>query len=218
MTSPAAIGIVVPTWNRAAATVAAVGSLARLAHAPRFTIVVDNGSRAAERAAVAAALAGRADVSLKTLPENRGFAGAVNVGLAEAFGRGAAAVLVLNDDAEVEPTLLTDLTAVMRSDPRAGIVAPRIVDSASGAEVSRGERGKTAGKAAEALVPHLARRRDHHVEAGGARAQAIVDLFVVREEALLETADALVADPGDQEGDADDAANGIGRRATATDA
>ena len=140
MTSPAAIGIVVPTWNRAAAAVAAVGSLARLAHTPRFTLVVDNGSRAGEREALAAALAGRADASLLTLPENRGFAGAVNVGLAEAFGRGAVAVLVLNDDAEVEPTLLTDLTAVMRSDPRAGIVAPRIVDSASGAEVSRGER------------------------------------------------------------------------------
>ena len=134
------IGIVVPTWNRAAAAVAAVGALARLTYAPRFTIVVDNGSRAAERAALAAALAGRAEVSLLALPENRGFAGAVNVGLAEAFGRGAAAVLVLNDDAEVAPGLLADLTAAMRSDATTGIVAPRIVDATSGREVSRGER------------------------------------------------------------------------------
>jgi hypothetical protein len=140
MTAASPIGIVVPTWNRAAAAVVAVGALARLTYAPRFTIVVDNGSRAAERAALAAALAGRADVSLQALPENRGFAGAVNVGLAEAFGRGAAAVLVLNDDAEVAPGLLADLMAAVAADPATGIVAPRIVDATSGREVSRGER------------------------------------------------------------------------------
>jgi GT2 family glycosyltransferase len=139
-TGAAPIGIVVPTWNRPAAAVAAVGSLAHLRHASCFTIVVDNGSRAAEREALAAALAGRAGVRLLTLPENRGFAGAVNVGLADAFGRGAAAVLVLNDDAEVEPDLLADLLAAARADPSVGIVAPRIVDAASGREVSRGER------------------------------------------------------------------------------
>jgi hypothetical protein len=140
MTAAPPIGIVVPTWNRAAAAVAAVGALARLTYVPRFTIVVDNGSRAAERAALAAALAGRADVSLLALSENRGFAGAVNLGLAEAFGRGAAAVLVLNDDAEVAPEVVTDLMAAAAADPATGIVAPRIVDAASGREVSRGER------------------------------------------------------------------------------
>ena len=140
MTAASPIGIVVPTWNRAAAAVAAVGALARLTYAPRFTIVVDNGSRAAECAALAAALAGRADVSLLALPENRGFAGAVNVGLAEAFGRGAAAVLVLNDDAEVAPEVVTDLMVAAAADPTTGIVAPRIVDATSGREVSRGER------------------------------------------------------------------------------
>jgi GT2 family glycosyltransferase len=140
MTDAGAIGIVVPTWNRPAAAVAAVGSLARLAVERHFTIVVDNGSRPNEREALGAALEGRADVQRIALPTNRGFAGAVNVGLAAAFARGAAAVLVLNDDAEVAPNLLTVLTAVMRADPRVGVVAPRVVDAASGAEVSRGER------------------------------------------------------------------------------
>jgi hypothetical protein len=135
-----AIGIVVPTWNRPAAAVAAVASLARLASEHHFTIVVDNGSRSGERDALEAALAGRTDVELIALPANRGFAGAVNVGLAAAFARGAAAVLVLNDDAEVDSGLLTDLTAVMRADAGVGIVAPRIVDATSGEEVSRGER------------------------------------------------------------------------------
>ncbi len=140
MTDAGAIGIVVPTWNRPAAAVAAVASLARLAGESHFTIVVDNGSRPSEREALAAALEGRAGVQRMALPTNRGFAGAVNVGLAAAFGRGAAGVLVLNDDAEVAPDLLTLLTAVVRADPSVGIVAPRVVDATSGAEVSRGER------------------------------------------------------------------------------
>ncbi len=140
MTPTAPIGIVVPTWNRAAAATAAVAAVGRLADLAHFTIVVDNGSRPSERDALAASLAGRPDVALTTLPENRGFAGAVNVGLTAAFARGAAAVLVLNDDAEVEPRLLADLTAVLRADPAAGIVAPRVVDATTGAEVSRGER------------------------------------------------------------------------------
>ncbi|MEB2284474.1 MAG: hypothetical protein B6D46_03015 [Polyangiaceae bacterium UTPRO1] len=141
MTHPAAIGVVVPTWNRAAAAAAAIGSLARLeTTVPVQAFVVDNGSRPPEREALSAALAGRADVEMIALAENRGFAGAVNVGLAAAFARGAAAVLVLNDDAEVAPDLPATLMAVVAGDPGVGIVAPRIVDAASGREVSRGER------------------------------------------------------------------------------
>ena len=140
MTDVGAIAIVVPTWNRPASAVAAVASLARLAGERHFTIVVDNGSRPGERDALEAALAGRSDVQLIALPANRGFAGAVNVGLGAAFARGAAAVLVLNDDAEVDPDLLTVLTAAVRADASVGIVAPRVVDATSGAEVSRGER------------------------------------------------------------------------------
>ncbi|MCC6763050.1 MAG: glycosyltransferase family 2 protein [Deltaproteobacteria bacterium] len=141
MAAPASIGVVVPTWNRAAAAVAAVASVARLdAAGPVLTFVVDNGSRPPERDALAAALAGRSGVEVIALPENRGFAGAVNVGLAAAFARGAAAVLVLNDDAEVAPDLLATLGAVVARDPRVGIVAPRVVDAGSGREVSRGER------------------------------------------------------------------------------
>lgn len=140
MAPSSAIGIVVPTWNRAASALAALGSLARLTERPHVVVVVDNGSRADERATLATGIGGRPDVTLVTLATNRGFATAVNVGLAEAFGRGADAVLVLNDDAVVAPDLLVALNAVAAADPRVGIVAPRVVDAASGREVSRGER------------------------------------------------------------------------------
>ncbi len=140
MADSAPIAIVVPTWNRARTALAGIAALERLTYTPRFTLVVDNGSRAAERDALRDGLAGRADVALVALPKNRGFAGAVNVGLAAAFERGAAAALVVNDDALVPPSLLDDLVAATRDTAAVGIVAPRIVDAADGREVSRGER------------------------------------------------------------------------------
>lgn len=140
------IGIVVPTWNRAADAAHCLASLGRLRHRRRRVIVVDNGSSPAERAALRAALAtaasGDAEMAptLVELPENRGFAAAVNAGLAAAFDAGCGAALVLNDDAEVEPDLLDLLLAGADVDPAAGIVAPCVLDAASGREVSRGER------------------------------------------------------------------------------
>jgi GT2 family glycosyltransferase len=134
------IGVVVPTWNRATDAVQCLASLARLTYGHRRTIVVDNGSRPPERAALRAALVGAAATTLVELPENRGFAAGVNAGLEAAFAAGCDAVLVLNDDAEVDPDLLEALVAAAAADPVAGIVAPRVVDAASGREVSRGER------------------------------------------------------------------------------
>ncbi len=134
------IGVVVPTWNRAAAAARCLASLARLTYARRRTIVVDNGSRPPERAALRGALGDAAATTLVELPENRGFAAGVNAGLAAAFAAGCDAVLVLNDDAEVDPGLLEALVAAADADPAAGVVAPRVVDAQSGREVSRGER------------------------------------------------------------------------------
>lgn len=139
MDPDATVGIVVPAWNRAAAALGCLDALARLTYPQRFTVVVDNGSEAAERAALVGGAAGRAGVQVLTLGENRGFAAGVNVGLAEVFGRGAAAALVLNDDAEVPPELVGELVRAAVADPGAGIVAPRVLDAASGREVSRGE-------------------------------------------------------------------------------
>src|SRR5438552_1103890 len=138
--SEALVAIVVPTWNRAGEAARCVASLTRLRHARRRTIVVDNGSRAAERAALRSALAADPGATLLELPENRGFAAAVNAGLEAAFRDGCDAVLVLNDDAEVDADLLDVLLAAARADPAAGILAPCVVDLESGREVSRGER------------------------------------------------------------------------------
>lgn len=136
----ATVGIVVPTWNRAAGVRRCLQALDQLRYRPFFTIVVDNGSREEERAILLEAAGQRDSVEVLSLPENRGFAGAVNVGLAVAFRRGASFVLVLNDDAEVAADLVAALVEAAAADPAAGVVAPRVVDAESGHEVSRGER------------------------------------------------------------------------------
>jgi len=140
MDAQATVGVVVPTWNRAAVALRCLRALSAATHVRRFVVVVDNGSGAAERDALIAGAAEYAGVDVVALDENRGFAGAVNVGLAEAFARGAAAALIVNDDAEVTPDLITLLLGAASSAPAAGILAPRVLDLGSGREVSRGER------------------------------------------------------------------------------
>jgi GT2 family glycosyltransferase len=134
------VGIVVPTWNRAASAARCLAAIAHASDANRCTVVVDNGSRPAERDALAAAAAARDRVDVIRLPVNRGFAAAVNVGLEAVFARDVAAALVVNDDAELEPGTLAALRAHAERDPGAGIIAPIVLDADTGEEVSRGER------------------------------------------------------------------------------
>ncbi len=143
--APPLVGIVVPTWSRSPDAAPCLASLGRLRYPRRRVFVVDNGSPAPRRAGLRAALdagtsAAEAPPALIELPENRGFAAAVNAGLAAAFTAGCAAVLVLNDDAEVAPDVLDLLVAGAAVDPAAGVVAPCVLDAASGREISRGER------------------------------------------------------------------------------
>ena len=139
---PDRIAIVIPTWNRGASAARCVRALAPALSSRCIVIVVDSASRAAERAILDAAVdavSAPSDVTVTSLPENRGFAGAVNAGLAAAFARGVDAVLVLNDDAVVDLPSIGILLAAA-AQPGVGIVAPRVVDDESGQEVSRGER------------------------------------------------------------------------------
>lgn len=138
--SPPLVGIVVPTWNRADDAVRCLASLDTLTYPRRRTYVVDNGSNPSVRDALRGAVARSAATTLIELAENRGFAAAVNLGIDAAYAAGCDAVLVLNDDAEVDPDLLEALLAAAAADPAAAVLAPRVVDAASGRESSRGER------------------------------------------------------------------------------
>lgn len=97
---------------------------AALAHLDGEVIIVDNasGDRGAEEA--------RAVLTRGTVVENLenvGYGGAANQGIAMAKGR---ACIIMNDDARLGPEDVDRLLAVLDSDPRIGLVGPRIVDEA----------------------------------------------------------------------------------------
>jgi len=115
--------VVIPSWNGAHLLADCLRSLTRQSH-PAQLIVVDNGSSDGTRALVAMRFP---DVTLLTLPENRGFAGAVNVGIRRALADGAEYVALLNNDAVAEPDWLRELVGCAEAHPEAGIVASKLL-------------------------------------------------------------------------------------------
>lgn len=94
-------------------------------------LVIDNGSAdgsAARLAGVVAAhRANGRDVELLELPDNLGFAGAMNEGVAWARAQDLRLVLLLNNDLRLPPDFLAPLVRVLESDPRVMAVGPTIV-------------------------------------------------------------------------------------------
>ncbi len=84
---------------------------------PHRTIVVDNGSRDGTAELVRERFP---QTTFVELAENRGFGAAVNAGVAA--GDGAAIVLV-NNDVDVDPGFLAALLEPLRADPSVGMVA-----------------------------------------------------------------------------------------------
>lgn len=90
-------------------------------------VVVDNSSTPAERRVVTE-LAREEGWELVLLPDNRGFGGGVNAGVAAARAHGCTTFLLLNPDAAVERAAVDQLTERSLADPLA-LLSPRIVDS-----------------------------------------------------------------------------------------
>src|SRR6188508_453817 len=99
---------VVVSWNGRDDTLDALESLRGI-----DTVVVDDGS--------ADAIAERfPDVELIRAGVNLGFAGGNNAGIRRALDRGADWVLLVNNDATVEPGIIEALAAAAESRPDAG--------------------------------------------------------------------------------------------------
>jgi len=97
---------VVLGWNGRDDTLACLRSLEQVTYPALSVVHVDNASSDGGPEAVAAEFA---DVQVIRLDENRGFAGGVNAGVAEALSAGADLVLLLNNDAVAEPGFLEPL-------------------------------------------------------------------------------------------------------------
>jgi GT2 family glycosyltransferase len=128
---------VVLNWKDPARTVRCVAALVA-SPTVEHVFVVDNESTGDLRTALGAAdLLDNGACSLTEVPENRGFAGGVNLALRDALESGAEAVLAINNDAVITEASIAHLVAALGNNPKVGLVGPRIVH-ADGSEESAG--------------------------------------------------------------------------------
>lgn len=119
------VAVLVLNWCNEADTVRCLASV-RAAQYPNLApLLIDNGSPDGSGVRVAARFP---DVDYLQTGENLGYTGGNNAGFAWARARGAEFVLVLNNDAELEPDCVTWMVELAAADPRIGLVAPKILD------------------------------------------------------------------------------------------
>jgi GT2 family glycosyltransferase len=116
--------VVVLSWNGRDDTLACLDSLVRVARSDVSVICVDNGSNDGSVEAV------RERYPFITLIENRnnlGFAGGNNVGIRRALAAGADWVVLLNNDATVDPRCIDAFEAAAAANPDAGVLGGKVL-------------------------------------------------------------------------------------------
>ena len=119
------VAVVIPSWNSLALLPRCLGSL-RDQGTEVELLVVDNGSTDGSVAYLE-----REGVPHVSLPENVGFAAAMNLGAARVV---AETILALNADTVLEPGCIGLLLDALEADPALGGVQPRILQLEGGAE------------------------------------------------------------------------------------
>jgi GT2 family glycosyltransferase len=139
-TTPPLFGVVVLNWNNPSDTLACLDSLHEATPPPSYVVVVDNASIDDSQSQIrtwgdthsALAPPASAETSWLTIIEsetNRGFAGGSNLGIAHLLGSTRVThLLLLNNDATLEPTFFADITRAIQARPDAGILGPTIYE------------------------------------------------------------------------------------------
>jgi GT2 family glycosyltransferase len=162
MEAAAPVAVVIPSWNSRGLLPRCLDSLAGQGVATEV-LVVDNGSTDGT-----VELLEERGVGHLALPRNRGFAAAVNLGVARTA---APAVLALNADTVLEPGALAALAAALAADPGLGGVQPRILQLEGGGAAS-GEAALGDPEAARLYSAGMALSRDGRAfELGAGEAQ-----------------------------------------------
>jgi GT2 family glycosyltransferase len=116
------VAIVILTWNGKEDVLHCLSTLPRIRYANWSATVIDNASTDGTAEAVRAAFP---EQPLLVMEKNLGFCGGNNRGIQNALARGADYVLLLNNDTELHPELLTELVNVAQSAPRIGAVGTK---------------------------------------------------------------------------------------------
>jgi hypothetical protein len=120
--SPPSVAAIVLNYNGREVTLQALASLTAVDYRPFAIVVVDNGSTDGSYEAVAARFPQVTQVRTEV---NLGPAGGANLGIRRALDRGHDYLLILNNDIEVAPDLVTEMVRVAESDPAIGVVGPK---------------------------------------------------------------------------------------------
>jgi GT2 family glycosyltransferase len=113
----------VVNWNAAGETLGCLASLAAVRPPLARVHVVDNGSADASADRIAAA---HPEVHVIRNAANAGFSGGVNPGVRAALAAGADWVLLMNNDARLQPDAVAHLLAAAGAHPHAGLVGGKI--------------------------------------------------------------------------------------------
>ena len=116
------VAAVVLSYNGREVTLEALKSLTTMTYPDYDVLVVDNGSEDGTQAAVHEAFP---EVRVVRTEENRGAAGGYNLGIEAAMAGPYEYLLILNNDVEADPEMLTEMMNVAESDPTIGCVGPK---------------------------------------------------------------------------------------------
>jgi GT2 family glycosyltransferase len=121
------VAVAVVHWGGKADTLGCVQSVAGSTLPADPLLVIDNGTGMLTAAEITAVAPGAVFIAV---PENLGFAGAVNLAIRHALGVGVEFVMLLNNDATLEPDCLGELVRVAASMPRIGAVGAKVLSTA----------------------------------------------------------------------------------------
>lgn len=110
-------------WNGRELVLACLASLAQSRYGNILLVVVDNAST---DGSVGAVRAQYPNVEVIENEANLRWAGGNNVGIHHGLEQGADYILLLNNDTEVEPDMITRLVEAAEADPSIGLLAPKI--------------------------------------------------------------------------------------------
>jgi GT2 family glycosyltransferase len=130
---PPPTAVIVLHWGVEADTLACLQSVVATGFPARPLLVVDNGTGAPSDAAIAA-VAPAAEIV--RLPENLGYTGGNNVALRRALARVAEHVVLVNNDATLEPDCLDVLgRTALAAGPRTAAVGAKVLQAADPSRV-----------------------------------------------------------------------------------
>lgn len=144
------ISIIIPTYNQETFLRRCIESIRRFTAEPYEVIVVDNGSQDGTLA-----YCRNQRLMLVSLPNNRGFPAACNVGLQVASSD---RLLLLNDDTEAVPHWLTEMNRCLDAEEDIGMVGP-MTNYAGGSQRLLDDSGDAA-----AIAERLHREQEGEVQ------------------------------------------------------